>query len=261
MNILEIKLQKLNLQLLRKPKCFYPKVVLFDGLKAFRIIDLQSKDESLEKMYEVQEEIVDSVLQEHLLWILLKSGEILVTNLLNGQQTKIIIINYSKVKFLENKSKNKILMRSECGEYLSGPSTDEILKKFEESPTEISINLQRLLYQDVKLFNGYLVNGLYVTIQDGKLICECPITGVIETILSPVSIEYVVSWGNQLIIAEKTKMWIIDLENSLTSYECQDRNNYYVPIAVFNNIFYYIEGNDEEVNTLTIKSNNTSRLN
>lgn len=246
------KLSKSEKTNVLQAKFFYPKLVIFEDVTTFRILDLEEKKEDLterEQLYKMSEEITDSALQDHFLWIALKSGQFLVTDLLNGSQIKIIVNNYSNLKF-QQANTNSFYFKSDSGEYLKAPySTMELTKIISEGQCEHDISLKKfnISQEDSKPYGATDANGLMYYIEAGSLICQCPLTGFKETLLCQVPLSHALAWGDHIILADKSKMWIMDINNMniLFEFECNKSN--FLPVMVYNNTFYYLEDYDQEV--------------
>lgn len=247
MIVIQSQIKKLNLTLNSSPlraKFCYPKIVLFEDAKCFRISDLENT-EAEDQINNLEEEITDSALQDHLLWLILESGEILVTDLLNGLQIKLIVTNYSKVKF-HQVNDNNFLFKSDCGEDLANTvSTEELTEKMKIGCNEFCITLKKVYHENTDHSSDTL-NGLNIFIDGGDIVCQCPITKQTETLCSNIAVEYALSWGDYLVLADKSKIWIVDLESSTTVFEFETFNTC-VPVKVYKNLFYYIAGSDQGV--------------
>lgn len=231
-----------------RAKFFYPKIVLFEDAKCFRIIDIEDKkgdSEVKDQIYNLNEDIKGSALQDHLLWLILESGEIMVTDLLNGLQIQVIVTNYSKVKFRQVND-NYFLFKSDSGEELQNPvSTEELTDKIKEGCSDFCINLKKGSIENTD-HSISTHNGLHIFIEAGKIVSHCPITKQRETLRSSVTLDYAISWGDHLILADKSKIWILDPESSSIVFEFEKFKTY-VPVAVYKNVFYYLASSDHEV--------------
>lgn len=246
MTVIKSQIKKFNLiqdSSSLRTKFLYPKIVLFEDAKCFRLTDLEDTEKE-DQIYNLNEKITDCALQDHLLWLTLESGEILITDLLNGLQIKLVVTNYSKVKFHQIND-DYFVFKSDCGEDLSSPvSTEEITERIKNGCSEICISLMKGNYEKTDFSTKH--TGLNISIEAGNVVSLCPMTGQKETLLSNVKLEYVLSWGDNLVLADKARIWIVDLESSTIVYEFENFKTC-VPVAVYKNVFYYLADCDEEV--------------
>lgn len=236
------KFEELHAELL------YPKLVIFEDYHNFRIVDLNPKEESgdLNIAFNFEHEILDTTLQDHLLWIILKSGEIFITDILKGAQSKIRLDNYTKYQInrLQNDD-HKVYFFSEGGECLYAPlSVLELDEKINKGASEISVTLEKTRLRCANSEHGakkQLFNGHYLFVEKGEIIVECPLTGLQETISINADIEKIVPWGELVVLSSKERMWAVNLTDSNVYYtfENTEHSENYYPLAVHNNGFYY----------------------
>lgn len=234
----------------------YPKLVIFEDCHYFRIVDLNTKEESgnWDLAFKFEHEILDKALQDHLLWIVLKSGEIVVTDIMKGTQAKIKLENYTKYQIHRLRNVNhKVYFFSEGGECLHAPiSVQELNERISDGASEISLTLEksRLRYVDSeRISNKQPFDGLYLFVEKGDIIVECPLTGLQEIITTDINIEHIVPWGELVVLSRKETMWAVNLRDSNVYYKfenIEDTGNYY-PLAVHSNGFYFLVWDNLEV--------------
>lgn len=245
------KLSKLERSDELRTKIYYPKLVLFEDATSIRILDLEEKENHPESelLFKLEDKITGSALQDHFLWVSLKSDAFLVINLINGKQIKVSVNNYCNLK-LHEMNTNSFYFKSDGGEYLKTPySTKELVKLFAEDQYEHIVLLKKLnrSKDEVKQHNGTTINGLLYYVESGSLVAQCPLTGLKETIFCQITLSYGLSWGNYIILADKSRIWIIDMKTQNIVSEFGDDNSKVLPVVLHNNIFYYLIDDDLEV--------------
>lgn len=244
------KVEELHAELL------YPKLVIFEDYQNFRIVDLNTKEETSNSdlVFNFEHEILDKTLQDHLLWIILKSGEIVITDIIKGTQAKIKLDNYTKYQInrLQNVDQ-KVYFFSEGGECLHAPlSVQELDERIITGASEITLNLEKTRLRSVnpeRITKKQQFDDLYLLIENGDIIAECPITGLQETISTDVKIEHIVPWDELVIFSCKEQMWAVNLRESNVYYKfanIENSGNYY-PLAVHNNGLYFLVWDKLEV--------------
>lgn len=243
------KLKELHAELL------YPNLVIFEDNQNVRIVDLNTKDESGNRDFALnfEQEILDKTLQDHLLWTILKSGEIVITDIIKGTQAKIKLDNYTKYQINRLQNVNhKVYFFSEGGECLHAPfSVQELSEKISNGANEISLTLEktRLRYDSEQITKKQLFDSLYLFVEKGDIIVECPLTGLQDIISTDVAIEHIVPWGELVVLSSKKRMWVVNLRDSTVYYKFENiehAGNYY-PLAVHNNGFYFLVWDTLEV--------------
>lgn len=244
------KLEELHAELL------YPKLVIFEDNHNFRIVDLNTKEESnnSDLVFNFEHEILDKTFQDHLLWIILKSGETVVTDIMKGTLAKIKLGNFTKYQInrLQNVNQN-VYFFSEGGECLHVPlSVQELDERISKGPSEISLNLEKTRVRSIEsehMTKKQQFDNLYLFIENGDIVVECPLTGLQETISTDVKIERIVPWGELVILSSKEQMWAVNLRESDVYYKfenIENSGNYY-PLAVHNNGLYFLVWDKLEV--------------
>lgn len=235
----------------------YPKLVIFEDTQSFRIVHLQSKKtqetvEDLDLSFKLDHEILDSVLQDHILWLILRSGEVLVTDVLKGSQLKIRPDNYENYKIHKFRTINHLLfLVSESGECLSAPfRTHELVEKLNAGLTDITVSLEKANkhYNSLKsCIPKKLINGLEIYSEGSDIVIKCPETGIDEVISTNVKIKHIVPWDDVVFLADESNMWIADLRDGKIVYEFKNVGANYYPLAAHNNGFYYLLWDKTEV--------------
>lgn len=244
------KLEELHAELL------YPKLIIFEDSQNFRIVDLNTKEESgnPDLTFNFKHEILDKILQDHLLWIILKSGEIVVTDITRGTQAKIKLDNYTKYQINRMRNINhKVYFFSEGGECLYAPlSVQELNERIGEGASEISLTLEktRLRYVDSEhITKKQLFDNLNLFVEKGEIIVECPLTGLHEIISTDVNIGHIVPWGELVVLSSNERMWAVNLRDSNVYYKFEniEHSGTFYPLAVHNNGFYFLVWGKSEV--------------
>lgn len=244
------KIEELHAELL------FPNLVIFEDCHNFRIVDLNTKEESgnWDRAFKFEHQILDKALQDHLLWVILKSGEIVITDIRKGAQAKIKLDNYTKYQNHRLQNVNdKVYFFTEGGECLHAPlSVKELNEKISNGASEISLTLEkaRLRYGDSEhITKKQPFDGLYLFVEKGNLFVECPLTGLQEIITTDVNIDHIVPWGEMVVLSSKETMWAVNLRDSNVYYKFENiegPGNYY-PLSVHNNGFYFLVWDKLEV--------------
>ncbi|KAI5635754.1 hypothetical protein NE865_11550 [Phthorimaea operculella] len=224
----------------------HPKVIIFEDNKTFRLVDLETKttEPVPDHVYRLEDEIRDKRLIENNLWLVLKSGELLVINVLQGLQIKIKSDNFENYRICRLKTADgKLFLFSESEECLGSPlSTQELDKAFANGTEEITVTFEKVRSRrfDYDLPWSSL-DGLKIYSEYGQITVQCPITGLTETIESDAKIKYVIPWMDLAVVASSTDMWLVDLKDSNIAFNFDNpsQKNFY-PLAAYNNGFYYM---------------------
>lgn len=233
----------------------YPKLIIFEDYQNFRIVDLNTKEESdkSDLVFNFEYDILDKTLQDHLLWIILKSGEIFITDIINGTQAKIKLDNYNKYQINRLQNVNhKVYFFSEGGECLHALlSVQELNERISKGANEIFLTLEKTRLRCVgeHVIKKQRLDNLYLFIENGDIIVECPLTGLQETISTNVKVEYIVPWGELVVLSSKEQMWTVNLRDSNVYYkfENDEHSGSYYPLAIHNNRLYFLVWNKLEV--------------
>ncbi|CAK1601867.1 unnamed protein product [Parnassius mnemosyne] len=236
-----------------KAHFLYPKLVILEETKKVLIVDIEDKSIEDEIVsFDLEYDIVDDILQDHILWLTLKSYELVAINIHMSKLIKINCNNYAYYRIRQfGKVENNLLLMSESGEYLAIPfTTVELDNKIKGGEKEITVSLEKLnISRSVVISQKTKVdmNGLNAYIEAGKIILDCSITGLSEMLSASVELEYVVPWGQSVILGNKSKMWVIDLRNFNTIFEFEKVESNYYPLKAVNKTFYYLLWDKEKV--------------
>lgn len=253
MTILSSQVQKFNthgkvdhLQVL----FLYPKLVIFEDSKIIRILDIEAEtdDERTknETSYYLDHYLIDHCLHDHFLWLILKSGELMAIDILQGSQLKIVADAYRPCK-MQNIDGSLYLI-SESGDWLKSPFTSkELDRKLAEGIKEVNVSLEKTRKLCLENYTSKSINGLQIYTELGAIKVKCPLTGLCEVIPVNVEIDHVVPWGDQAVLGSNSKMWLIDLANGNIIHEFQQLAVNYYPVTVWNNNLYYVLWDKEEV--------------
>ncbi|XP_004932317.2 uncharacterized protein LOC101744529 [Bombyx mori] len=223
-------------------KCIYPKIAIFQNPKSFVLLDLESvenKDLNQGITHAEEHEIVDSILKDHLLWIVLNTGHLLVVDVRRNIKLKIINDTYKIHRIVV--IKNNIQLVTESGECLNVPwSTEELSAKIEEGVEEICLPLKKSskFLLDSETHETFQLNELNIFIEKGILKTKCAVTGLSETISVNELLEHVDFWHNMLVLVDESNMWIIHTQDSKTIYKFETPGHY-CPLAINKDVLYY----------------------
>ncbi|KAJ2947776.1 hypothetical protein O0L34_g9558 [Tuta absoluta] len=231
----------------------YPKVILFEDNKTFRFVDLETKttEPVPDRVYQLEHEIQDKKLIENYLWLVVKSGELLIINVLQGSKIKIKSDNFENYRICRLKTAGgKLFLFSESEECLGSPlCTQDLDKAFANGTEEITVTFEKV--RSLRFDCDYLqsnLNGLKIYSEYGQIAVQCPISGLTESIESNIQIKYVLPWRDLAVVASNTNMWLVDLKDSNIAFNFDNPNqrNFY-PLAAYNNGFYYMIWDKAEV--------------
>lgn len=223
-------------------KCIYPKIAIFQNPKSFVLLDLESvenKDLNQGITHAEEHEIVDSILKDHLLWIVLNTGHLLVVDVRRNIKLKIINDTYKIHRIVV--IKNNIQLVTESGECLNVPwSTEELSAKIEEGVEEICLPLKKSskFLLDSETHETFQLNELNIFIEKGILKTKCAVTGLSETISVNELLEHVDFWHNMLVLVDESNMWIIHTQDSKIIYKFETPGHY-CPLAINKDVLYY----------------------
>lgn len=239
----------------------YPYLVVFEGLKKFRLINLDNKgEESTEnqgRVYTFDHEILDYTFQDYLLWLIMKTGEIQIVNVKHGSWMKIICDNYENYKIKRfQKVDSKLYFISESGECLRAPYTaNEIEENLEKELNQVTVTLKKTRFHksdiqpnDTKSQH----NGLLFFIDSGTLIVECPVIGLIQPLYTDMKFDHIVYWDDSAVLSNKSNMWIVHIKDASIFYGFENIEGCYYPLATHKDSFYYLVLDKEEVRYLVI---------
>ncbi|KAJ0182617.1 hypothetical protein K1T71_001986 [Dendrolimus kikuchii] len=223
---------------------FYPKLVIFEDVWRFRIVDLTSHE--VEECH-MDEEIVYKRILDGLLWIILKSGQIILMNILTNATLKLITnLRIHSIQLIMG----LLILRSKSEEYYEMPfTTKDLQDKISDGLKELVVNLkitklgQNNKRKEIKIES----NELLTYIENGTLKVKCPITGLITSIDSDLSLEYLLTWEENLILSNKFQMFIIDSSQSRVVYTFESTESKYYPVGINDGCLYYLIWNNNEV--------------
>ncbi|KPJ16656.1 Kinetochore-associated protein 1 [Papilio machaon] len=233
----------------------YPKVVIIEDRRKVTIIDIEcefNNETSKTFVFDLDEDITDNILLEHLLWLTLKSYVLVVINIKTGTLVNIRCNNYANYKICQfYRLNNNLVLMSESGECLALPfSTTELDNNMKQSENDMVVTLEKLHISRSALKSQEtvtLLSELNAYIEYGKVILQCSITGTIDVLSTDPLLEYIVPWTNSLIIANKSNMWMIDLRDFSTTYQFSNEVSKYYPLKAVDKTFYYILWDKEQV--------------
>ncbi|KPI94775.1 hypothetical protein RR46_11779 [Papilio xuthus] len=233
----------------------YPKLVIIEDKRKVTIIDIEcefNNETSKSFVFDLDEDITDNILLEHLLWLTLKSYVLVVINIKTGTLVNIRFNNYANYKICQfYKHNNNLVLMSESGECLALPfSATQLDNYIKQSENEMIVTLEKLHISRSVLKSQEtltLLNELNAYVESGKVILQCSSTGVIDVLSTDALLEYIVPWTNSLIMANQSNMWMIDLRDFSTTYQFSNEASKYYPLKAVNKTFYYILWDKEQV--------------
>ncbi|XP_013176584.1 PREDICTED: uncharacterized protein LOC106124453 [Papilio xuthus] len=233
----------------------YPKLAIIEDRRKVTIIDIECEFNNETRksfVFDLEEDITDNILLEHLLWLTLKSYVLVVINIKTGTLVNIRCNNYANYKICQfYKHNNNLVLMSESGECLALPfSATQLDSYIKQSDNEMIVTLEKLHISRSVLKSQEtltLLNELNAYIESGKVILQCSSTGVIDVLSTDALLEYIVPWTNSLIMANQSNMWMIDLRDFSTTYQFSNETSKYYPLKAVNKTFYYILWDKEQV--------------
>lgn len=232
----------------------HPKLVLVCENKIL-VIDSETLGEDVQNdfVYEI-ENVVDTMLQERLLWVVVSSGEVSVIDVLGGAHVKIELINYTSYKVRE-------LLMNHCNLYFISESEEllactysakEIVDKMAGGTLVLQIVVEKVrpcIISSSMRSSSTHADGLNIFIEGCSLLTECPVTGFREIISSAPGLElqHILAWNDSLVLANDSNMWIINICNDKVILEFKTDGVKYYPVGEYQDTFYYLILNGTEV--------------
>ncbi|XP_030026859.2 uncharacterized protein LOC115444973 [Manduca sexta] len=249
-----LNLDVVNNDVAPQVELIYPKLAIFENSRKYHIVDLKGSSKST---YDEEIDVVDKkVCKGGLLWLILKSGDVVAID--PSKESKIKIRN-DKFKICQIKeNKTDLYFISESGEYLIQPYKGEELKNMlEEGVPEIYTTFKKIskdhfdsdFYATAEGFNLFLENSTIKT--------QCPLTGLVETVASNVKCNCLLPWEDLVVVADEENMWLIDLKTSEIVYKFAKDSTCYVPIGVHDNVLYYIVRNTLQIQVCSASASST----
>lgn len=236
----------------------HPKLIIIEDSHKVRILDVTVRNEEHAEndwLFSFETKISSTLLHQRLLWILLKSGEITVINTVSGSQIKIAcekLVNY-KIQKLRSQNNNVVVI-SKSGECLLALySIKELEQDIVDGKPEHTIAVEKSCSTSSAVESHLLTNGLNAYTEGEALALKCPITGLCEVLYSDKKILHVVPWGDSPIISDGATMWVVDITDSQILFEFrEDGETTYYPLGAYNNDFYYLLWDQNQVRILSI---------
>lgn len=231
---------------------FYPKIVLFQNNSSVCIMDLSNYQNSTDPniIHRFEDEIVDKLLLEHFLWLVFKSGKIIVIDVLKNTQIAIQNENNICLKiYRAKKHQNRLYFFSESGDSFEIPcGVEELMQKLKESSSELPLNFRKT-HTPHSSYNTRFqtVNGMYIFLEAGIVTLKCPVTGLHNAILTEEKLKHHVIWRDLVVFASNFNMWIVDLRDAQVIFGFEKIEDNYYPVLVHNDIFYFLQWNNNEV--------------
>jgi hypothetical protein len=231
----------------------YPEIVFLENRNIIHFGDISGNkkeldgNEIIQRTYKFESEIIYKVIQGSLLWLLFESGEVVLINIHNDSKTNIIIDNYKIIELC--RGENGLYFIDENGECLQCTITQEdIYTASEEGVTELELPLIKAQIRRSAINPVSNVwRGLDIQHMKNDIMLKCPITGFYDTLSVNVPSQHVVPWDNMMVVADKSNMWIVNLQNAHLDYTFPDGGSNYYPIKVHNGALYYIAWTNNKV--------------
>lgn len=229
---------------------YYPKIIFVENKNTIHIVDLLNGEEDVIKL---GEDVVDKANQGNFLWLILKSHQIKVIDVLSGSQMSVVVDGYKICKIIHDTT--NMLLMSESGESYEIPyGTEQLMEKFKEgTPKEVANLTKSQIFKralDIGVLNISSWNGLTILKnEDSKLLMKCPVTGLHESVSLSVPLQHAVCWDDLLVLAHDQNMWIVDCKGAEKLFEFENNGAKYYPVAVHKNALYYISWSHSQVIT------------
>lgn len=235
-------------------RIFYPKLILFENNTCVRIVDLIANNEDIQdesNAYHFSQDIADKLLLENFMWIVLKSGDIMAIDVLRGLQLKIANDTNTCLKLRQiARYKDRLYFTSESGDSFEIPiHTNELKDLLGKSTDQVSVPFKKT-HKSQYIFkekDNISACGMKIYIEDGFLKVKCPVSGLTEVISAESNFKNIESWRELVILSNDTNMWIVDLKESEIVHEFESTEAKYYPVLTYNDLFYYLMWNKEEV--------------
>ncbi|XP_011560081.3 uncharacterized protein LOC105390469 [Plutella xylostella] len=243
-----------------KTHLLYPKLVLTSKSGIVNIINIKPNEESPEneQCFNMEEEIIDTVLQDNILWIVLASGRLCVLDVTLENKRNVELTNFPNYKIRDVRTINgAVYFISESEECLvSHYPSKEIVKLIDTAASELQITVEKVRERRAIMHHISTVHlgGVDVSVDQGSIVVECPITGLKETILSAGSdIKQVQCWGELLVLMDGSSMWLLDLADARITLEYRTEGVKYYPVGTYSDAFYYIYADGKEAKVHSIQ--------
>ncbi|CAG9796703.1 unnamed protein product [Diatraea saccharalis] len=230
-------------------KLFYPVIAVIQNRNTVHLLNTK-ESKGNPQIFKFNSDIICKAEQNHLLWLLFKSGEIVIFNILKNLNIYVTIDNY-KVQKLYCDIDNELIFLSESGQSLKCPLTiEDIDTQFANKVSKISTSLLKLLTHSngIQPDNGNSDwKGLNMYIEEQNIVLKCITTNINGNILLNKSLEKILPWDDMVVLAEKDNMWIINPKDANVIFLFPNNNMYYYPIGAYNQLLYYITWRGKEI--------------
>ncbi|XP_048004818.1 uncharacterized protein LOC125240785 isoform X2 [Leguminivora glycinivorella] len=246
MSITHSRLKKFSSFDLVNAHFIHPKLIIQEDTEKVRLCDLTARNEEEDpdndKIYNFDAKISNTHVHGELLWVLLRSGDIIVINPANGSQIQVTcekLANY-KIQKLRSNEKNVILI-SKSGECLMVLfSRKDLEQDMIDGKTEHTISIHKYGGSYLPVESHMLTNGLIAYTEGEALVLKCPVTGLYEVMTSTTKLNSAVPWADSLIISDGASMWLVDIKDSRIIYQFKEDGITCYPLGSYNNYFYYL---------------------
>lgn len=232
-----------------KAKFVFPKIIIFESERSVVIVDIITKEEKDETFcHTFKDDIVDYTVRGHYLWLILKSSEIYILDIIRHMILEIKCDSYAyyRIQRFTNIDSTLILV-SESGEHVRILLSDEILEEeFNKGSCDIIVALEKVSMQPKQHYIKNVKDEINFYIDSETLVLKCNTTNLINEMDTNTALKSFVQWNDMKVISNNTKMWILSEHFNLVS-KFQSPNYYYYPLEAYKDSFYYLEWNKEEV--------------
>ncbi|CAH2989476.1 unnamed protein product [Chilo suppressalis] len=195
-------------------------------------------------------DIVAKAEQKHLLWLLLKSGELNIINLRECSHIVVIINNY-KIRELHCIPDNELFLVSESGDFfVCSLAIEDIDIQFKNGVSEISTDLLKTS-RPLSVTKSNSINnvwkGLFIYNEQENLTLKCPLTNLNRNIVHNKNVKYILPWNDLLILSEKCSMWIINPIDASVLFVFPSSTMSYYPVEIYNQVLYYLTWRENEI--------------
>lgn len=250
---LKRRIDSLSLKNKLETHFIYPQLVVVCEDK---ILVLPSETTSEDdKVYELDDLVTDTLVQDNLLWIVLASGKVSVLNVLHGSYVKIELQNFTSYKIQKLKlDSNNVHFISESEEHLVSTCTPVMIyKEMNEGMSELQLAVEKVRSHPIAFLRrqpSANIHGLNVFIEKGSVVSECTMTGFRELITSAgLDLQHILAWNELLVLADNSNMWVVDIVNNCVVLVFNTVGVQYLPLGTYQDKLYYLFLDHEEVCT------------
>lgn len=231
-----------------KAKFVFPKIIIFETKRSVVIVDVKTKEEDEKFYHSFEDDIVDYTVHGQYLWLILKSSEIYILDILRLLILEIKCDSYAyyRIQKVINIESTLILV-SESGERLKTLLSDDIIEEeFKKGSRHIVVSLEKVSMLPIQKFIKNNKEEINYSIDSETLMVKCNTTNLINVLDTNAALKSFAQWNDMKVISNDIKMWILGDHFNLI-FKFQSPDYHYYPLAAYNDHFYYLEWNKEEV--------------